>query len=145
MHLGATGDWRRNLLRSSLLVAGFTVVLTTNFVGLMALLTEQPESVSGRIPYYVLAGAVVFVAVILELEGVGHDGRTVLSAAVTAGVVGVVLIGLGLEGLRFAWSNPEALIASQLLVYFLAAAAIATGLGYWVLRHWREFVGPGRR
>ncbi|MFP4590961.1 MAG: hypothetical protein ACLFMX_07745 [Halobacteriales archaeon] len=145
MGLGATSEWRRYILRTSLLVAAFTVVLTTNFVGLMALLTEQPDAVADRVPYYVLAGAVVFVATILQLEGAGYDGRTVLTAAVTAAVLGFVFIGLGLEGLLFAWSNPDDIIGSQLVVYFIAAAAIATGIGYWVLRHWREFVGRPHR
>lgn len=130
---------RRYIVRTSLLVAAFTVVLTANFVGLMGLLTEQPPAAGGRVPFYVLAAAVVFVAAILLLETVGYDGRTVLTASMTAAVLGFVLVGLGVEGVIFAVANPDAIIASQLLIYFLAAAVIATGVGYWGLRHWREF------
>ncbi len=136
---------RRYMLRTSILVAAFTVVLTADFVGLMALLTERPAATSGRVPYYVLAAAIVFVAAILLLETAGYDGRTVLTASVTAAVGSVVLVGLGVEGIIFGWANPDEIIASQLLVYFLAAAVIATGVGYWALRHWREFASQTRR
>lgn len=145
MGLATRSDGRRYILRTSVLVAAFTVVLTTNFVGLMGLLTEQPASASARVPYYVLAAAVVFVGAILLLEATGSDGRTVLTAAITAAVLSFVFVGLGVEGLRYAWDNPEEVIASQLLVYFLAAAVIATGIGYWGLRHWREFATSAGR
>lgn len=145
MDLGGRDDGRQYILRTSVLVAAFTLILTTNFVGLMGLLTERPAATSGRIPYYVLAGAVLFVGAILLLETAGYDGRTVLTAAVTAATLGFVLVGLGAEGVIFAWHNPEAIIASQLLVYFLAAAVIATGVGYWALRHWREFARQSPR
>lgn len=144
MDLGGDGtdDY---FLRTSLLVAAFTVVLTTNFVGAMGLLTGAVTGTTGRLQYYVLAAAVVFVAVILILEASGYDGRRVLTAAVTAAVLGFVFIALGAEGLVFAWNDPDAILTSQLLVYFVAAAVIGTGLGYWGLRHWREFARQARR
>lgn len=133
------------MVRTSLLVAAFTIILTTNFVGLMGLVTEQPGAATDRAPFYFLGAAVIFVAAILLLETAGYDGRTVLSASVTAAVLGFVFVGLGIEGLIFAWEHPDEIITSQLLVYFLSAAVIATGIGYWALRHWREFATQHRR
>lgn len=132
-------EQREYLARTSLLVAIFTVVLTTNFVGTMALLTDEAAGVNTRLPYYVLLAAIVFVGTILLLEEARYGGRTVLTAAVTAGVLGFVFIFLGGEGIVFMLRNPGDILTSQLLIYFLAAAVIATGLGLWALRHWREF------
>lgn len=135
---------REYLARTSLLVAVFTVILTTNFVGTMAILTDEAAAVATRLPYYVLLAAIVFVATILLLEEGRYDGRSVLTAAITAGVLGFVFISLGGEGVVYAIRNPGEILTSQLLIYFIAAAVIATGLGYWGLRHWREFAAQAR-
>ena len=55
-------------------------------------------------------------------------------------VVGLVLVGFAGEGVVYAVRDPEAVFGRQLIVYFVAAALICTGLGYWLLRHWREFL-----
>lgn len=131
---------RTYAVRTSLLVVAFTVILTTNFVGAMALLTEESLTITDRLPFYVLLAAIVFVATILILELAGnYDGRIVISTAITAGVLGFIFIFFGGEGIRHILLNPGEILTSHLLVYFLAAATIATGLGYWGLRHWREF------
>lgn len=144
MDLASTedGDY---YIRTTVLVAAFTVILTTNFVGAMGLLTGQVTGTTERLPFYVLLGAIVFVGTILVLEASGYDGRAVLTAAVTASAFGFVFVVLGGEGLVFAWHDPDAILTSQLLVYFVAAAVIGTGLGYWGLRHWREFARGARR
>jgi hypothetical protein len=41
----------------------------------------------------------------------------------------------------YAVTDPDEIVASQVLVYFVAAALICTGVGVWGLRHWREFAG----
>ena len=46
-----------------------------------------------------------------------------------------------MEGVLFAFRNPELVFVSQLVYYFIAAALIGTGIGYWGVRHWREFAG----
>lgn len=135
---------RRYLARTSLIVAGFTVILTVSFIGAMAVMTGEATRAMDRLPYYILLAAVVFVATILRLEEAGYDGRSVLTAAVTVGVLGFILILLDGEGLWFALQHPDDILLSQLLIYFLAAATIATGLGYWGLRHWREFARQAR-
>ena len=139
MPLGSTTGDHEYLLRTSLLVAAFTVILTTNFIGSMALLTDQAPGAAGRLPYYVLLAAFTFVATIMILEESRYDGRSVLTASVTAAILGFVLISLGGEGIIFVVRNPGDILISELLIYFITAAAIGTGLGYWVLRHWREF------
>ncbi len=137
-------EGREYLVRTTILVCIFTVVLTTNFIGIMSFITEGAPGATGRLPLYVLLTSVVFVAAIIILEMSQYDGRSVLTASVTAGVLGFIFISLGGEGLVYAWRNPDDVITSQLLVYFIAAAVIGTGLGYWGLRHWREFARQAR-
>ncbi|MFW6153285.1 MAG: hypothetical protein ACOC42_02885 [Halobacteriota archaeon] len=137
-------DGRDYLVRTTLLVAIFTLVLTTNFIGIMAMVTDRAGGAPGRLPIYVFGAAVVFIAAIILLEMSNYDGRSVLTASITACVFGFVLIFLGGEGLVFAWHHPAEVFTPQLLLYFLAAAVIGTGLGYWGLRHWREFARQAR-
>lgn len=125
--------------RTSGLVVLFTIVLTTNFIGVMALLTGEASGTMARLPWYVFLAAVVFVAVIIVMEAADAAGQLVLRAAVTASVLGFGLIVLAGEGVVFAVEQPSDVFNSRLLLYFLSAAVIATGLGYWALRHWREF------
>lgn len=124
------------------LVVVFTVVLTTNFIGVLALVTGEVTNTTGRLPWYVFLTAVVFVAVIIVMEAADADGRLVIQSAVTAGAIGFLLIVLAGEGIVYAIYSPEDVFNLRLLLYFLSAAVIATGLGYWALRHWREFSGP---
>lgn len=130
--------------RTSALVVAFTVVLTTNFIGLMALFTGEAAGTTGRLPWYVFLTAVVFVAVIIVMEAADAEGRLVIRAAVTTAVIGFILIVFAGEGIIYAFEQPGDVFTSRLLLYFLSAAVIATGLGYWVLRHWREFSDTNR-
>lgn len=141
----ATGtNTREYFARTSLLVAVFTVVLTVNFVGVMAVLTGEASGTTGRFPWYVLLTAIIFVAVILIMEAAEADGRLVIRAAVTSAVLGLVLVIFGGEGIVYAATAPAEVFDTRLILYFVSAAVIATGLGYWALRHWREFSrGPG--
>lgn len=139
----SVADTREYFARTSALVVAFTVVLTVNFVGIMAIITGDATGTTGRFPWYVFLTAVVFVAVILAMEAAGADGRLVIQSAVTAAVIGFVLIVFGGEGIAYAVTNPDGIIDLRLLLYFLSAAVIATGVGYWGLRHWREFRSGG--
>lgn len=144
MGLASGSNTREYIARTSALVAVFTVVLTTNFVGIMSILTGEASGTTARLPGYVLLTAVIFVAVILTMEAAEADGHLVIRAAIVSGLLGFVLVVFGGEGLIFAIEQPEEVFDSQLLLYFVSAAVIATGLGYWGLRHWREFSrGPG--
>jgi hypothetical protein len=46
---------------------------------------------------------------------------------------------LGTEGLIHILTNPELIVASDVILYFLSAALFAVGVGYWAFNHWREF------
>ena len=120
-------------------VIGVTVIMTASFVGVVALVAGDMVGVTERIPYYVLVTAVAFVVSLLKLDDESIDGVTVLIATTGIAIGCGVLFALAFEGIRYGFYNPEELVASQLLVYFLAAALICTGLGVWALRHWREF------
>lgn len=139
MTLGRRAARHDYFLRTSLLVSVFTVVLTINFVGAMAIITGEATDTGSRLPLYVFSAAVVFVSVIVVLEAAEYDGPSVLITAVTACLLGFVFIAFGGEGVMYALTDPEAVFDSQLLIYFASAAVIATGVGYWGIRHWREF------
>jgi len=133
-----------SLGRAGALVACCTLALTASFVGLVALLSGQAPGVTDRLPVYVLGAATAFVGTILLFEVQGHDGRTVIATAGSVAIAAALVLTLGGEGVIHAIRHPEQVVASQLLFYFLAAAMIATGLGYWAVNHLDEFaVGPG--
>lgn len=121
-----------------------TLALTASFVGLLALLTGEAADLGARLPLYVLVMAVVFVAAIVFSELRARDGRVVLLSAGAVAIGSLVLVTLAGEGIVYAAREPDAVIASTLVFYFLAAGLIATGLGYWGARHWREFATARR-
>ncbi|MFB6354100.1 MAG: hypothetical protein ABEJ92_08450 [Halobacteriales archaeon] len=131
---------RRTLARAGGLVAVSTAVVTAAFVGLVALATGGADRMASRLPVYVLVMAVVFVAFVFLIDARGSDGRTVIVSSVGVALFGFVLVLLSGEGVVFLVSHPGELLASQLLVYLVSAGLVCTGLAYWGLRHWREFV-----
>lgn len=126
------------LARTGSLIALCTVALTAAFVGVLAIVSGETAGAVGRLPLYVLASAVVFVATLLAADETGTEGLTALVRAAVAGVGGFVLLALGVEGIIYAVTNPDAVVASHLFVYLLSAAIIASGLGYWSVRNWRD-------
>lgn len=130
--------------RVGLLVVGCTAVLTLSFFGLVAFLTGNTPGVADRIPFYVLGTALAFVASVVGLDGRARNGRIVLITASAAAAATLVLLTMGGEGLAYAVRVPEEALAAQRLLYLLAAGLIATGLGYWGVRHWREVAGTLR-
>lgn len=131
------------VLRLAALVAASTVVLAAAFVGVLAVLAGDVAGFGTRLPVYVLAMAVAFVTTVVYVErGAGPpaaDGRAVL--ATTAGVACLTFLVVALfgEGVTYAVRYPGRVLASTRLLYVLAGGLLATGLGYWALRHWREF------
>lgn len=120
-------------------VIGVTLIMTASFVGVVALVAGDMFGLTERIPYYVLVTAVAFVVSLFKLDDESIDGVTVLIATTGIAIGAGVLFSLSVEGLIYGFHNPEQIVASQLLIYFVAAALICTGLGVWALRHWREF------
>ena len=122
-------------------VVGSTVVLTAAFVGLAALIGGQLSGSLGRVPFYLLVAAIVFMLTLWKLDDRERDGLTVLVAVTGIGLLGGVIFGLAVEGANFAISNPSTVFHSwDVIVFFAAAAIICTGLGLWGVRHWREVV-----
>jgi hypothetical protein len=138
---GDDGERGRFLARAGGVIAGSTLALTAAFVGVVALLDGTTAGIGDRFPFYVLAGAVVFVASLLLLDHDEVSGRTVIVATLVIAVTAFVVVGLGVEGVWYAYRVPGDVFGDQLVVYFLAAGLICTGLTYWGLNHWREFVG----
>jgi hypothetical protein len=121
-------------------VAGSTLALTLAFVGALAFLDGATTGLLSRLPWYLVATGALFVAAILLLESRTDDGRRILFSAAVASALGFAVVTFGVEGLVYAVRNPGAVLVSQLILYFVAAGLLATGLGYWTLNHWREFV-----
>lgn len=130
---------RDSLERVAVLVACSSVVLTAAFVGVVALLSGDVSGVSARLPYYLLGGAAVFVVAVFALEHPDGSGTPIITATLGVSILGFALLSLGGEGAIYAYRNPGDVFASQLVVYFLAAALVCTGTAYWGLNHWREF------
>lgn len=120
-------------------VVGFTLIMTASLVGIVALVSGETTGIRGRIPYYVLMTAIAFVVTLWKLDDTSVDGVTVLIATSGIAICCGALFGLAVEGLVYGIEDPERIVAEHLVVYFIAAGLICTGLGMWSLRHWREF------
>lgn len=128
------------------LVFLFTVALTAGYFGILALIREEAIGIGDRLPVYALVTAVVFVTMILSLERRRSvRGVTILSTATATALASSVLIFLAGEGIAYTIRFPQRVFDISLIIYLLAAALITTGIGYWILRHWREFVRTSQR
>ena len=127
------------LTRAVALVGGSTFVLTASFVGLLAILSGTADGIGNRVPFYLVVMGVAFVATILLLEEHGTESRVIIVTAAVISLLTFVSTSLTVEGLFFAVRHPEEVFVSQLVYYFVAAALIGTGIGYWAIQHWREF------
>lgn len=128
------------IARIAVVIVICTLVLTANFIGIIAAIEGDLSDFADRIPWYLLVAAAVFVATIVLLELNDADGRTIIASALFAGVVSFFLVIFGVEGVIFTVQNPETVFVEQLILYFVAASLVATGVGFWALRHWREFI-----
>lgn len=126
------------LVRAGPLICATTLALTAAFLGIVGIVSGAAAGIVGRLPLYVLAGSVGFVAALLAAEHSQYYGREALVSATAVGVVGFVMIGLGTEGVVYGLTHPDAVVASHLSVYLLSAAMIASGVGYWSVRNWRD-------
>lgn len=136
-------DWERIKnnppLRIAAAVVGITLVVTASLVGIVGLFTVGASGLRDRFPFYVFATAIAFVITLWKLDDEDVDGGTVLIATSGIALFVGIMFSLAVEGVRFGIAYPGEIVASHLLVYFLAASLFCTGLGMWVLRHWREF------
>ena len=135
----------RFYLRISGIILLCTLVLTFSFIGILAFVAGEPETPLRRLPWYLVVGGVGFVATIVLLEQVGGRGREVLLTAIVNGIVLMLLASLTVEGVLYTIANPEQVFVSQIVLYFLAAGLVGTGIAYWALHHWREFSTSGDR
>lgn len=143
--------------RAVVAVVASTVVLTACFVGVLVLIAGEIQGVGDRLPIYAVAMGIAFVATLLrterqfgpdapgEVTGNGGmsetyaDGRTILTTAIGISSLTVLIVSLAGEGFTYTLRRPDDVLNLELLPYLIAAGLIATGLGYWGLRHWREF------
>lgn len=130
---------RDAVVRGAGLVVASTVAVTVAFVGLLALVTDRSAGLASRFPYYVVVLSAAFTVLILTLERFLADGRNILLTAVVLSITIAIVVALDVEGLLYAAQNPNQLVASQLILYLLAAGCLCTGLVYWSVHHWREF------
>lgn len=132
------------LSRAVLTVATSTILLTAAFVGIAVIVEgRMVADLPTRLPVYVLVFALAFIVTMLKLDNRHRDGMQILIATCGIGVITTLLVSLATEGGLYLAQEPETLLRRGLIVVFLAAAIICTGLGIWGVRHWREFVGGG--
>ena len=132
------------LIHSVPVIVFCTVVLTFSFFGIVALTTGQTTGVAERLPFYAFGMAAVFVATIVFLDQKDFDGRAIIVAAFGSGVVSLVLLSLGGEGIVYVWNNADTVTQSHRFMYLVAAGLMTTGIGYWVLRHWQDLVDSSK-
>lgn len=134
-----SADGRPFFLRVGALIAVCTLLLTASFIGILALLSGEITNYRARVPWYLVLGALSFVGTIVLLEENGTSGRAILATAVLTAILAFTLVALGVEGVLFTLEHPDTVFVSQLVLYLFAAGLIGTGVGYWGLKHWREF------
>lgn len=133
------GQSQRVALRIGALIVACTILLTGSFVGFLAAIAGELQNFDSRVPWYLVVGALVFVGTIILLEINDADGRTIIVTAGVFGTLAFLLVSLGIEGYVYTYYNPDEILDERLILYFLSASLVATGVGYWGLRHWREF------
>lgn len=139
LHMGIPDETQGFVVRALLLIGISTFVLTASFVGILGIVTGRTNGVGGRLPYYLIIMGISFVSTILFLEEFGTDSRVIILTATAIGLVTFVATTLTVEGILFSVSVPEEVFGRQLVFYFVAAALVGTGIGYWGIRHWREY------
>lgn len=122
------------------LVVSSTLAVTVAFIGVLALITGGTDGLGERFPFYVVAATIAFTALVVTLERYLDEGHQILLTAALLSATAGLLFMLDVEGIVYASSNPNELVASRLLLYFLAAGCLCTGLVYWGVHHWREYV-----
>lgn len=132
---------RKKAVRVSGVVFFCTCVLTLDFLGVLSSIDSESTGMQDRFPYYFLAASVGFVTALFYLEAEFSRGIQTIIPAVGIGVVTFLAVGFGVEGVLFAFASPEKVFTRNLLIYILSAGVVSTGLGYWLLQHWREFFG----
>lgn len=143
--MGSAEDRQQFFIRIAVIMGACTLLLTFSFVGVLAIISGNLGDASGRLPWYLVIAALAFVAVIVILEVYGATGREIIISAIMTGVWGFIVTALSIEGVLYAVSHPEEVFTSQLVLYFLAAAMLGTGIAYWALHHWREFTEDSSR
>jgi len=126
------------LVQAGPLICATTLALMAAFLGIVGIASGNAAGLVGRLPLYVLAGSVGFVAALLAAEHSQYYGREGVVTAAAVGIIDFVMIGLGTEGVIYGLTYPEAVVASHLSAYLLSAAMITSGLGYWTARNWRD-------
>ena len=137
----ATGTRRWNgstVAQAGVFVVLSTGMLTASFLGIVALVTGEISGLNTRLPFYVLAMALAFVAAIVTFEEEFRDGQQILQLSVVGALATFIFVTLGGEGIAYLIEHPGEVISSDLLFYILAAGLIGTGIGYWAIQHWGE-------
>ena len=138
--LGHTERIQAFLVRSVPVIVACTVALTFSFFGIVALATSATSGIAERLPFYAFGMAAIFVATIVFLDQKGFDGRAIIVAAFGSGVLSLVLLSLGGEGVVYVIENRQTVAQSNQFMYLVAAGLMTTGVSYWVLRHWQDLV-----
>jgi len=119
-------------------LCGCTVVLTAVFLGGVALAAGRAGEFVARLPLYVLASAVAFIAVLLVADHARTHGTAILARAAGVALVGFATVSLGTEGVVDALRHTDTVVYSHLFVYLLSAAVVVSGVGYWAARNYRD-------
>lgn len=132
-------DRRRYFGRTVGLAGASTIVITASFLGVLSVIESGFSALGDRIPWYLVGTSLIFLGLVFVLEDQGVEGREIIAITSVVSALALVVIALSVEGLYFAAQNPKSIITSTTVLYFLAAGMFGTGIGYWGIKHWREF------
>ncbi len=141
--MAARTDRQSFYTRISIVMAACTLVLTFSFIGILAIVAGEMSQPTRRLPWYLVLAAGAFVATIIILEAYGATGREIIVTATITTIWAFLIVTLSVEGIIYTIRHPEEVFVSQLVLYFLAAGLLGSGIAYWALHHWREFTGRG--
>ena len=116
----------------------FTLVFTLAAVGLVGLINGQNTGSDERLGFYVLFSSVVFIVTIYSIEKTKRkNAMDIMKVVIAITIFGFVLVSLSGEGLvRIVQGTGYTL---QTYLYLVTGGLLCSGVGWWVIRHWKEY------
>ena len=123
------------LLRVGVLIVIATVFLTASFVGVVGFISGDIRGFGGRVPWYIVAAAVTFVASVVLLEEQGAAGRPIMITAAFFTMPIFIVALLGTQGPIHILTNPAPIFAPDVPLYSLSAVLFHEGVAYRAFTH----------
>jgi hypothetical protein len=129
---------RNRLGKDGFQVALFTLIFALATVGLIGLFNGENVGNEQRLGVYVLFSSVLFIITIYYIEKMGkRNAFEVIKVVMAITILGFVLASLSGEGLVRVIRGTEYTL--QMYLYLITGGLVCSGVGYWAIRHWKEY------